>query len=72
MIGENKELNAKQRYDKAMIDAGYVRVQGWVKPEDKPKVELLLKTKAGLDASKGEHLVKKGEKKALKNVASNK
>lgn len=67
-------MTNKQRYDAAMKAAGYVRVQGWVKPEIKPQVMALLETKAGLDASKGEHLIKKGEKRAKKykiNVASN-
>ena len=51
----------KQRYDAAMKEAGYIRVQGWVKPENQAAVKSLLETKCGLDASLGEHLFKKGE-----------
>ncbi len=63
---EDKKKTAKQRYDAAMIEAGYVRVQGWVLKENKPKVQALLATKEGLDYSAGEHLIKKGEKRAEK------
>ena len=51
----------KQRYDAAMKAAGYIRVQGWVKPENQAAVKALLETKCGLNASAGEHLFKKGE-----------
>lgn len=64
----------KQRYDAAMKEAGYIRVQGWVKPENQAAVKSLLETKCGLDASAGEHLFKKGEiiSRNIKNtLASN-
>lgn len=61
-------MTSKQRYDAAMVSAGFVRVQGWVRPELKPQVIAMLETKAGLDASKGEHLIKKGEKRAKKQI----
>ena len=64
----------KQRYDAAMKEAGYIRVQGWVKPENQGAVKALLETKCGLDASAGEHLFKKGEiiSRNIKNtLASN-
>lgn len=59
-------MTAKQRYDAAMKAAGYVRVQGWAKPENVPAIKAMLATKAGLDASAGEHLIKVGEKRAKK------
>jgi hypothetical protein len=71
---KDKKKTPKQRYDEAMKEAGYIRVQGWVKPENQAAVKSLLETKCGLDASIGEHLIKKGEKRALKvklSVASN-
>ncbi len=51
----------KQRYDAAMKESGYIRVQGWVKPDNQAAVKALLETKCGLNAATGEHLFKKGE-----------
>lgn len=59
-------MTAKQRYDAAMKAAGYVRVQGWASTENVPKIKAMMATKAGLDASTGEHLIKIGEKRAKK------
>lgn len=42
-----KQFTAKQLYDIAMMNAGFVRIQGWVRPENKDKVQLLLETKGG-------------------------
>lgn len=61
-----KKLTAKQRYDAAMYESGFIRIQGWIKPEDKDAVQAFFETKAGLDHSAGEHLIKKGEKRAKK------
>ena len=62
-----KQFSAKQKYDNAMVEAGFVRVSGWATPENKEKISAMLETKCGLDSSTGEHLIKKGEKRALKN-----
>lgn len=60
------KFTAKQRYDMAMNMSGYIRIQGWIKPENKAAVQAFFETKAGLDYETGEHLIKKGEKRAKK------
>lgn len=64
-----KRLTAKQRYDIAMYEDGFIRVQGWIRPEDETMVKGFFHTKAGLDYESGEHLIKKGEKRAKKDDA---
>lgn len=61
-----KRLTAKQRYDAAMYADGFIRIQGWIKPENKAAVQEFFETKAGLDYEAGDHLIKKGEKRAKK------
>lgn len=60
-------MNAKQRYDAAMKAAGFIRVQGWIAPENRDAVKALMVTKAGHNGDAGEHLVKIGNKLAKKN-----
>ncbi len=60
------KLTAKQRYDEAMRKGGFIRIQGWIQPENRESVQAFLETKAGLNYGAGEHLIKKGEKRAKK------
>lgn len=58
-------MTKNQRYDQSMKDAGFIYLRGWFTQEDAEKVRALLQSKTG-----GNHLIKKGDKLALK-VAHN-
>jgi hypothetical protein len=60
-----KKQTKLQRYNKSMEDAGLVYVRGWLTPEDAEKFRAMRQTKTN-----GNHLIKKGDKLALK-VAHN-